>query len=78
MLAGRGARILLIDSNVYFAKRLGDALKREGFEVASSTQAAFALTALEYNVPAAIICATNMREMGALEIARIIRADATS
>ncbi len=74
-LAGRGAKILLIDSNVYFAKRLGDALKREAFEVASSTQAAFALTALEYDVPAAIICATNMREMGALEIARIIRAD---
>jgi CheY-like chemotaxis protein len=74
--AGRSAKILLIDSNVYFAKRLGDALKREGFEVISSTQAAFALTALEYDVPMAILCATNMREMGALEIARIIRADA--
>jgi len=24
--------VLLIDSNVYFTKRLGDALKREGFE----------------------------------------------
>src|SRR3979490_864209 len=74
--AGRSGKILLIDSNVYFAKRLGDALKREGFEVISSTQAAFALTALEYDVPMAILCATNMREMGALEIARIIRADA--
>jgi len=41
---GRAAKILLIDSNVYFAKKLGDALKREGFEVISSTQAAFALT----------------------------------
>ena len=73
--APRALKILLIDSNVYFAKRLGDALKREGFEVASSTQAAFALTALEYDAPSAILCATNMREMGALEIARIIRAD---
>jgi CheY-like chemotaxis protein len=74
-LDGRSAKILLIDSNVYFAKRLGDALKREGFEVQSSTQAAFALTTLEYDAPAAIVCATKMREMGALEIARIIRTD---
>jgi CheY-like chemotaxis protein len=74
--AGRSAKILLIDSNVYFAKRLGDALKREGFDVQSSTQAAFALTTLEYDAPTAIVCATKMREMGALEIARIIHADA--
>ena len=72
---GRAAKILLIDSNVYFAKKLGDALKREGFEVISSTQAAFALTTLEYDAPTAIVCATNMREMGALEIAKIIHAD---
>jgi len=75
IFAGRPAKILLIDSNVYFAKRLSDALKREGFEIISSTQAAFALTTLEYNAPTAILCATNMREMGALEIARIIHAD---
>jgi len=74
--AARPIKVLLIDSNVYFAKRLGDALKREGFEVNTSTQAAYALTALEYDVPGAILCATNMREMGALEIARIIRSDA--
>ncbi len=73
--AARPIKVLLIDSNVYFAKRLGDALKREGFEVISSTQAAFALTTLEYDAPGAILCATNMREMGALEVARIIRAD---
>ena len=35
--AGRAVKVLLIDSNVYFAKRLGDVLKREGFEVVSST-----------------------------------------
>lgn len=73
--AGSPVKVLLIDSNVYFAKRLGDALKREGFEVVSSTQAAFALTTLEYDAPSAIVCATNMREMGALEVARIIHAD---
>jgi CheY-like chemotaxis protein len=76
ILPGRPAKLLLIDSNVYFAKRLGDALKREGFEVVSSTQAAYALTALEYDAPTAILCATKMREMGALEIAKIIHADA--
>ena len=50
-------------------------MKREGFEVVSSTQGAFALTTLEYDTPTAILCSSNMREMGALEIARIIHAD---
>lgn len=75
IIAGRPAKILLIDTNVYFSKRLSDALKREGFEVNSSTQPAFALTTLEYDAPSAIVCSTNMREMGALDIARMIRAD---
>jgi len=74
-MLGRAAKILLIDSNVYFAKKLSDALKREGFEVILSTQGAFALTTLEYDTPVAIVCATNMREMGALEIAKILHAD---
>jgi CheY-like chemotaxis protein len=75
MVPGKRARILLIDSNVLFAKRLADALKREGFEVTSTTQAAFALTALEYDPPTAIVCATKMRDMGALEIAKILHSD---
>jgi CheY-like chemotaxis protein len=75
MMPGKPARILLIDSNVLFAKRLGDALKREGFEVSTNTQATFALTAIEYDAPTAIVCATNMREIGAHEIAKIIHAD---
>ena len=70
------ARILLIDSNVFFAKRLGDALKHEGFEVVHSTQSAYALTMVEYDTPTAILCATNLREMGAFEISRILHADA--
>jgi DNA-binding response OmpR family regulator len=73
--SGRSVKILLIDTNVYFSKRLSDALKREGFEVTCSTQPAFALTTLEYDAPSAIVCSTNMREMGALDIARMIRAD---
>lgn len=72
---GKPAKILVIDSNVLFAKRLADALRREGFEVSTSTQAGFALTMLEYNPPSVIVCATNMREMGALEMAKIIHAD---
>jgi DNA-binding response OmpR family regulator len=68
-------RILLIDSNVYFSKRLTDALKQQGFDVIPSMQAAYALTMLERNVPAAIICATNLREMSAFDVAPILRAD---
>src|SRR5579864_1449785 len=68
-------RILLIDSNVYFAKRLGDALKQLGFDIVPATQAAYALTMLEWNAPGAILCAMNLREMGALEMAPILRAD---
>src|SRR6202142_3254807 len=68
-------RVLLIDSNVYFSKRLGDALKQQGFDVVPCTQAAYALTMLEWNAPTAILCATNLREMGALEMAPILRAD---
>jgi CheY-like chemotaxis protein len=72
---GNLPRILLIESNVYFAKRLGDALKEQGFEVVPSTQGVYALTMLEWNAPAAIVCATNLREMGAFEMAPILRAD---
>jgi CheY-like chemotaxis protein len=68
-------KLLIIDSNVFFAKRLADALKKEGFEVVHSTQSAYALTMLEWNTPAAILCATNLREMGAYEIPRILRND---
>jgi CheY-like chemotaxis protein len=75
IVPGKPAKILLIDSNVLFAKRLGDALRREGFDVTTTTQAAFALTAIEYEPPAAIVCSTKMREMGAHEIAQIIHAD---
>ena len=70
------SKILLIDSNVFFAKRLGDALKHEGFEVVHSTQSAYALTMVEYDTPSAILCATNLREMGAYELPRILHADA--
>ncbi len=68
-------RVLLIESNVYFAKRLTDAFREQGYDVLNCTQGAFALTMLEWNTPTVILCATNLREMGALEIAPILRAD---
>ena len=68
-------RVLLIDSNVYFSKRLCDALRHEGFDVVSISQPSYAITMLEWNAPAAILCATNLREMGAHEMAPILRAD---
>lgn len=68
-------KILLIDSNVFFAKRLSETLKQEGMEVVHSTQSAYALTMLEWNTPAAILCATNLREMNAFELPRIVHGD---
>jgi|SRR6185312_5230958 len=68
-------KVLLIDSNVFFAKRLSEALKQEGMEVVHSTQSAYALTMLEWNTPAAILCATNLREMNAFELPRIVHGD---
>jgi len=69
-------KLLVIDSNVFFVKRLTDALKVEGFEVMHATQSAYALTMLEYTPPVAILCATNLRELGAFELPRIIHGDA--
>ena len=71
-------KILLIDSNVFFAKRLTDAMKQEGMEVTHSTQAAYALTMLEWDAPSAILCATNLREMNAFDLPRIVHADILS
>jgi DNA-binding response OmpR family regulator len=68
-------KILVIDANVFFARRLGEALKREGFEVAHSPQSAYAMTMLEWDTPSAIVCATNLREMSAHDIPRILHAD---
>jgi DNA-binding response OmpR family regulator len=75
MNAAGPLKILLVDSNIYFAKRLSDALKREGFEVIAATQAAYALTMLERTAPAAMLCAADLRDMGALQVAPIVRGD---
>ena len=73
--AAMAPKILVIDANVFFAKRLSDALKKEGYEVNHATASAFALTSLEWDTPAAILCSTNLREMSALELPKILHAD---
>ena len=69
------ARILVIDSNVFFAKRLVDALRNEQFEVIHATQAAYALTMLEWSPPAVILCSTNLRGIGAYDLPKLVHAD---
>ncbi|MGE5324418.1 MAG: hypothetical protein ACM3SW_16240, partial [Actinomycetota bacterium] len=73
--AGASAKILLIDANVFFARRVTDALKQEGFEVIHSTQSGYALTMLEYDTPSAIVCSTSLREINAHDLPTIVHAD---
>lgn len=68
-------RVLLIDSNVYFVKRMTDALVKEGFQVMHHPEASYALTMIEWNPPDIILCATELREMGAFEIVPVLRGD---
>src|SRR5713226_3256423 len=68
-------RVLLIDSNVYFVKRMPEALQKEGFEVLHHPVASYALTMIEYSPPDIILCATELREMGAFEIVPMLRND---
>lgn len=71
-------RILLIDSNVFFARRLTEALTAHGFDVIHSTQPTYALTMLERNAPTAILCATNLRELSVFDLPRILHSDAVT
>lgn len=76
MTSGETApRVLLIDSNVYFVKRITETLKKEGFEVLHHPVASYALTMIEWNPPDIILCATELREMGAFEIVPMLRND---
>lgn len=68
-------KILLIDANVFFARRITEALKREGFDVVHSTQSAYALTMLEYDMPSVILCSTSLREINAHDLPQIVHAD---
>ena len=68
----------MIDSNVFFARRLTDALKAQGFDVTHTTQPTYALTMLEWNAPTAILCATNLRELSVFDLPRILHNDAVT
>jgi CheY-like chemotaxis protein len=68
-------KLLVIDSNVLFAKRLTSALRDQGFDVSHALDAPFALTMLEWDTPSAILCATNLREMNAYDIVPILHRD---
>lgn len=68
-------RVLIIDSNVYFVRRITEALKKAGFEVIHHLKGSYALTMLEWNTPDIILCATELREMGAFEMVPILRGD---
>lgn len=69
------AKILVIDANVFFARRITEALKLEGFDVVHSTQSGYALTMLEYDTPSVILCSTSLRDMSAHDLPAIINAD---
>jgi CheY-like chemotaxis protein len=71
-------RILVIDSNVFFARRLTEALKAQGFDVVHSSQATYALTSLEWQAPTAILCATNLRELSVFDLPKILHNDAAT
>ena len=71
-------RILVIDSNVFFARRLTEALQAHGFDVTHTTQPTYALTMLEWDAPTAILCATNLREMSVFDLPRILHSDAVT
>jgi CheY-like chemotaxis protein len=73
--AGAAPRVLLIDSNVYFVKRMTEALVKEGFQVFHHPVASYALTMIEWTPPDIILCATELREMGAFEIVPVLRSD---
>jgi DNA-binding response OmpR family regulator len=75
-LEGATTKVLIIDSNVFFAHRLSEALNRVGIEAIHSTRPDYALTMLEWDAPSAILCAAKLGEMGAYELSQIVHGDA--
>lgn len=73
---GAYGKILVVDTNLFFVKRLTEALRLQGFEVLHSTEPAYALTMIEWNMPVAILCAVHLRNAQSFDIPSILRADA--
>lgn len=68
-------KIFVVDINLFFVKRLTEALKQKGFEAVHCSDAAYALTMIEWNMPVAILCSTAAHGPNTFEIPAILRAD---
>lgn len=68
-------RIFLVDTNLFFVKRLTEELRREGFEVLHCCEPAYALTAVEWDMPAAILCSTRFGDLGGYTMPGILQGD---
>jgi CheY-like chemotaxis protein len=68
-------KILVVDTNLFFVKRLAEVLRQEGFEAVQCSEPAYALTMIEWNMPAAILCASHLGNAAGFEIPTILRAD---
>jgi CheY-like chemotaxis protein len=68
--------VLLVDTNLFFVKLLSEQLRLQGFDVIHCPEPAYALTAVEWNMPVAILCATNYPDGGCFSVPAILYADA--
>lgn len=68
-------KIFVVDTNLFFVKRLTEALKQKGFTAVHCSDAAYALTMIEWNMPVAILCSTASRGPNTFEIPAILQAD---
>ncbi len=73
---GNLGKVFVVDTNLFFVKRLTEALQQKGFEAVHCSEAAYALTMIEWNMPVAILCSMNQRSTSSFEIPTILRADA--
>ena len=76
--SGQCGKVLMVDTNLFFVKRLADVLREKGFEPLHCSDAAYALTMIEWNMPVAILCATSARASCSFEIPTILQADANT
>lgn len=72
---GTEPKVFVVDTNLFFVKRLSEALRQLGFVAVHCSEPAYALTMIEWNMPVAVLCATSMSNAMGLEIPGILRAD---
>lgn len=69
-------KILVVDPNVFFAKRLAQVLAEHGYEVVHCSEPAYALTMIEWDMPVAILCSISSSNSSGFEIPSILQSDA--